>query len=87
MTASHRSEQWITHLAWVGKTDDPFKIASEAAALMRELLDERSELLVTLKNIVDDLEARWDMRDSRTNPGIKHNVAQAKAAITKSEGK
>jgi hypothetical protein len=32
-------EQWITHTALVGKHDDPCKVASEAAGLMRALLD------------------------------------------------
>jgi hypothetical protein len=39
-----RAEQWITHLAWIGKHDDPCKVASEAAALIRALLDERQAL-------------------------------------------
>jgi hypothetical protein len=27
MTASHRTEQWITHLVWIGRSDDPCKVA------------------------------------------------------------
>lgn len=44
-----------------------------------------ASLLKALKDIVDDLEARWDMRDPSTNPGIKDNVERAKAIIAKAE--
>jgi hypothetical protein len=81
MTASQRAEQWITRLAWIGNHDDPSKVASEAASLLRELLDERDELRAALTAMVDDLEARWDMRDPRTNPGIVDCVTQAKATL------
>lgn len=41
------------------------------------------ELLAALVNIVEDLEARWDMNDPTTNPGIRDNVARAKEVISK----
>jgi hypothetical protein len=44
------------------------------------------DLLAALKAMVDDLEARWDMSAPSTNPGIRHNVEQAKAAIAKAVG-
>lgn len=51
------------------------------------LLAAAPELLAALKEIADDLEARWDMRDRSTNPGIRHCVEQARAAIAKAEGR
>src|SRR5678815_3435394 len=45
----------------------------------------QSELLTVLKDMVDDLEARWDMNDRSTNPGIVHNVRRAKQAIARAE--
>jgi hypothetical protein len=56
-----------------------------AGAASRPRPQEGVEVLAALKDIVDDLEARWDMDDPRTNPGIKHNVERAKAAIAKAE--
>jgi hypothetical protein len=35
-----RAEEWIRHLAWIGKHDDPCAVASEAAGVIRELLDQ-----------------------------------------------
>lgn len=57
----------------------------ELAAEILTLRKSRCDLLMVLKNIVDDLEARWDMRDAGTNPGIRHNVEQAKVAIATAE--
>jgi len=34
-----------------------------------------------LIDLVEDLEARWDMNDSHTNPGIRHCVEQAIKAL------
>jgi hypothetical protein len=35
-----KAEEWIRHVAWIGKHDDPCAVASEAAGIMRVLLDE-----------------------------------------------
>jgi hypothetical protein len=35
-----RAEEWIRHLAWIWKHDDPCAVASEAAGIVRELLDQ-----------------------------------------------
>ncbi len=43
---------------------------------------EIAKLRSALKEMTDDLEARWDMKDSSTNPGIRHCVEQARAALT-----
>jgi hypothetical protein len=61
------------HYAWR-------KRAEEAEA-------QRNDLLAVLKDMTEDLEARWDMRDRSTNPGIVVNVERANAAIAKAEGK
>ena len=50
------------------------------------LIAEAPDLLNALKEIVDDLEARWNMRDPRTNPGIRDNVDRARNIIAKVEG-
>lgn len=43
----------------------------------------RSEKIETaLRDIVEDMEARWDMSAASTNPGIKACVANAKAALS-----
>lgn len=52
---------------------------------IRRLQGERDELLAALKGLVDDLKARWDMNHPSTNPGIRHHVEQADAAIAKAE--
>ena len=41
----------------------------------------QAEVLASLEAIVDDMEARWDMDDPSTNPGIRDNVKRAHAAI------
>jgi hypothetical protein len=56
----------------VGESATP-RLASPGAEALR----------AALVGLVDDLEARWDMSDPRTNPGIKHHVQQAKEAIAK----
>lgn len=38
-------------------------------------------MVEVLQSIVEDLEARWDMTDPSTNPGIVENVSQAKKVI------
>jgi len=38
-------------------------------------------LKTALVDLVEDLEARWDMNDSHTNPGIRHCVEQARKAL------
>jgi hypothetical protein len=48
---------------------------------VERLQQERGELLAALKDLVEDLKARWDMRDPRTNPGIRHYVDRAEATI------
>lgn len=42
----------------------------------------RNMLLHALKEMTEDLVARWDMNDASTNPGIKHCVEQARKALT-----
>lgn len=39
-----KAETFITRVAWVSKGDDPCSVASQAAGIMRGLLDERVEL-------------------------------------------
>ena len=53
----------------------------EAADRLAEVTAARDSLLLALKAMVEDLEARWDMADPRTNPGIRHNVETSKRAI------
>lgn len=85
MTASHRTEQWITHLVCIGRSDDPCKVASEAAGLMRDLLHERGELLVALKAARDHLTTPFIDTD-----GVVRQYAKAivtiQDAIAKAEG-
>ena len=56
-------------------------VAAQHHAAYRESEQARQQLTGALKSIGDDLEARWDMTDSRTNPGIRAIVEQAKAVL------
>jgi hypothetical protein len=47
--------------------------------------EEVKRLRTALKDLVEDLEARWDMRDPRTNPGIRHYVERANGALAGEE--
>jgi hypothetical protein len=61
---------------------------NRADAIKQTLLardEEVKRLRAALKDLVEDLEARWDMRDPRTNPGIRHYVQRAKDALAGQE--
>jgi hypothetical protein len=89
-TAYAKAQTFITHVAWVSKGDDPCKIASEAAGLMRELLDERDELLAVLKDAVRGL-TQGACFTCGSEPGCNIDcagcqwVARAEAVIAKAE--
>lgn len=51
------------------------------AESIRILQAERDALRAALKDIADDYEDRFDMNDPSTNPGIKHVVREARAAL------
>ena len=34
-----------------------------------------------LRDFIEDMEARWDMNDPRTNPGIRHCVEQGRKVL------
>jgi hypothetical protein len=45
-----------------------------------------ARLREALVDLVEDLKARWDMSDPRTNPGIRYYVQRADAALVGSSG-
>lgn len=55
-----KAETFITRVAWVSKGDDPCSIASQAAGIMRGLLDERAESHG--ETVGRELPARWAVR-------------------------
>ena len=61
----------------------PVKIADAGHA---HLIAAAPDLLEALRETIEDLEARWDMNDPRTNPGIRQCVERGRAAIAKAEG-
>lgn len=65
----------------------PFELDVDRCSVDVEvrLPDSFAAVLSALREMTDDLEARWDMNDPRTNPGIKHNVARAREAIALAE--
>ena len=67
-----------------GGENKPYRDVSEPNA---RLIASAPDLLAALKEMTEDLEARWDMNDRSTNPGIRHCVEQAKAVIAKAEGR
>lgn len=75
----------ILELAYSGHPDgrevrlEMIRRYAEAALKLQETTS--SELLDALKAFVEDSEARWDMHDKSTNPGIVENVKRAKAII------
>jgi hypothetical protein len=88
----HTPGPWV--LNFYGPDDDWVRTAKGDAIvevghnqLQREanakLIAAGPDLLEALQEFADDAEARWDMQSRRTNPGIKHCVKQARAAIAK----
>lgn len=53
------------------------------AVLHRRSLDAITELTEALKDLSDDIAERFDLDSPSTNPGIKINVEQARAAIAR----
>jgi hypothetical protein len=62
-------------------------MGDEASEANARLIAATPDLLEALKDIVEDLEARWDMSDRRTNPGIVSCVEKGRHAIAKAEGR
>lgn len=69
---------------------EPWELPA-TAAMMREAADALAaqraalaQLRKALHDFVEDCEARWDMNDPRTNPGIKHCVEHGRAALSAS---
>lgn len=62
-TIHFRAEEWIRRVAWIGKHDDPCAVASEAAGIMRELLDQPD-----LKVLADHSEALKFVREMSIHP-------------------
>ena len=60
---------------------EPEPVAWALAAELRWLHAECDALRAALKDIADDYEDRFDMNDPSTNPGIKHVVREARAAL------
>jgi rubrerythrin len=82
-----RREQHIQQMI-----EERASLEREHAAELIELIREKEQALSTerarqqglktaLVDLVEDLEARWDMNDSHTNPGIRHCVEQARKAL------
>lgn len=44
------------------------------------------DLLEALEDLADDISDRFDMESPSTNPGMKHAVGAARAAISKARG-
>jgi hypothetical protein len=87
-----KAEEWIRHLAWVGKHDDPSIVASAAAGLLRELLDQRGELLAALKHaeqfISNGIELGYITMPDADCPDSAHDTPRlVRAAIAKADGK
>lgn len=53
----------------------------------QRLIASAPELLAALVDVLDELEARWDMNRASTDPGIKHGIQQGRAAIAKALGR
>jgi hypothetical protein len=81
-TVTKKAESFITHVAWIGKHDDPHSIASQAAGIMRELVDEHAELLAALRQVRDfylNADSAW-----RFSEGF--DIDTVCRAIAKAEG-
>ena len=52
---------------------------------LANLIANARALYHALHEMTEDLEARWNMDDPRTNPGIRANVAQARRVMQQAE--
>ena len=71
-----------------GLLADTREVAADLAETSDALHRSQSEverLREALKDIADDYEDRFDMDSPSTNPGIKHVVRQARAALARKE--
>lgn len=73
--AAAMRERWVARLGSL--------LLQRNAAIPSETVN--GELLAALKEMTEDLEARWDMRDRSTNFGIVHCVERARNAIARAE--
>jgi hypothetical protein len=82
---SRHFEQRVQAELRVDRSEDYAQRAADGLAQER-LAREASEAQVqalreALQEMTEDLEARWDMNDPRTNPGIRHNVERARSLL------
>lgn len=65
---------------------DCYSCDDEQADVDARLMAAAPDLLEALKDIADDYTDRFDLESPSTNPGIKHRVRLARAAIAKAQG-
>lgn len=67
-----------------GPTSGPYFIeVAEEVAANTKLIAAAPDLLEALQDLTDDIAERFDMDSPSTNPGIKHCIDAARAAIAK----
>ncbi|OZI38998.1 hypothetical protein CEG14_05535 [Bordetella genomosp. 1] len=72
---------------WGINSGDPHRPAYRAECdANARLIAAAPELLEALQELADDIADRFDMDSPSTNPGIKHCIKQARAAILKATG-
>lgn len=66
-----------------GWGDDGKRIEQQEVEANAKLIAAAPELLEALQDLADDIAERFDMDSPSTNPGIKHCIDAARAAIAK----